>query len=69
MLITKIAPLMWAGSQFWKMEMDFSLMAHFLFSALAVMDLAMAVTTLEHVDLLAEVSEIEGSIDGNNVFG
>lgn len=59
---------MLAGSQFWKMEMDFSLMSSFLFSGLIVMDLAMGVTTLEHLDLVVDVSDIKGNINGNNLF-
>lgn len=60
--------LMLAGSQFWKLEMEFSLMSSFLFSALTAMALAMGGTTLEPLDLVAEVSEIKGNIDDNNLF-
>lgn len=59
---------MLARSQFWKMELDFSLMSSFLFLALTVMALAMDGTTLEPLDFIAEVSEIKGNIDDNNLF-
>lgn len=59
---------MLAGSEFWKIEMGFSLMTGSIFSALTAMDLAIGVTMLECLDLVVEVGEIKDIIDGNSVL-